>query len=230
MKISIIGTGNVGQTFASRLIELGHEVMIGTRNVQEKLSSTAKDMYGNPPFSEWIKLNTRVKLGSFEEAGSFGEMILNATLGGSSIAALKLAGSRNLSGKILIDVSNPLDYSKGMPPSLLPELQNTNSLGEEIQKTFPETRVVKTMNTMWCGLMVRPGLIGNGDHTNYISGNDPDAKTKVKKLLNQFGWKDENILDLGDISASRATESVMTIWLRVWGSIQTGAFNFRLIR
>ena len=98
---------------------------------------TAKDIYGNPPFSEWIKLNARVKLGTFEEAASFGEMILNATLGASSIAALKLAGAKNLSGKILIDVSNPLDFSKGMPPSLLPGLQNTNSLGEEIQKTFP---------------------------------------------------------------------------------------------
>jgi predicted dinucleotide-binding enzyme len=230
MKIAIIGTGTVGQTFASRLIELGHEVMIGTRNVQEKLSSPAKDMYGNPPFGEWIKLNTGVKLGTFEDAASFGEMILNATLGGSSIAALKLAGVKNLSGKVLIDVSNPLDYSKGMPPSLLPELQNTNSLGEEIQKTFPEAKVVKTMNTMWCGLMVRPSLISNGDHTNYISGNDPDAKAKVKKLLNQLGWKDENILDLGDISAARATESVMTIWIRVWGTVQTGAFNFRLVR
>jgi 8-hydroxy-5-deazaflavin:NADPH oxidoreductase len=230
MKISVIGTGTVGQTIASKLIELGYDVMLGTRNVQEKLSSTAKDMYGNPPFGEWIKLNGSIKLGTFEEAASFGEMVLNATLGGNSIAALKLAGAKNLSGKILIDVSNPLDYSKGMPPSLLPGLQNTNSLGEEIQKTFPEAKVVKTLNTMWCGLMVKPDLISNGDHTNYISGNDPDSKAKVMKLLNQFGWRDENILDLGDISAARATESVMTIWIRVWGAIQSGAFNFRLVR
>jgi predicted dinucleotide-binding enzyme len=230
MKISVIGTGNVGQTFASRLTELGHEVMIGTRNVEEKLASTAKDMYGNPPFSEWIKSNPKVKLGSFEKAGSFGEMIINATLGGSSIAALRLAGIKNLSGKILIDVSNPLDYSKGMPPSLLPGLQNTNSLGEEIQRNFPEAKVVKTLNTMWCGLMVRPGLIMNGDHTNFISGNDTASKATARKLLYEFGWKDENILDLGDISAARATESVMVIWIRVWGAIQTGAFNFKLAR
>jgi predicted dinucleotide-binding enzyme len=204
--------------------------MIGTRNVQEKLSSTAKDMYGNPPFGEWIKSNPKVKLGSFEEAGSFGEIVINATLGGSSIAALKLTGAKNLSGKILIDVSNPLDYSKGMPPSLLPDMQNTNSLGEEIQKNFPDAKVVKTMNTMWCGLMVRPGLLSDGDHTNYISGNDMDAKAIVRKLLYQFGWKDENILDLGDISAARGTESIMSIWIRVWVTIQTGVFNFRLVR
>jgi 8-hydroxy-5-deazaflavin:NADPH oxidoreductase len=230
MKISIIGTGTVGQAIASKLIELGYDVMLGTRNVQEKLSNNEKDAYGNPPFSEWNKSNARVKLGSFEEAASFGKLVVNATHGGSSIAALRLAGSKNLAGKILIDISNPLDFSKGMPPSLLPGLHNTNSLGEEIQKTFPEVKVVKTLNTMWCGLMVKPDMMGKGDHLNYISGNDPDAKTEVKKLLNQFGWKDENIIDLGDISGARATESLMHIWLRVMGVIQTVAFNFRLVR
>jgi len=230
MKISIIGTGSVGQTIASKLIELGYDVMLGTRNVQEKLSSTEKDMYGNPPFSEWNKLNARVKLGSFEEAALYGDIVFNATHGGSSIAALKLAGAKNLKGKILIDISNPLDFSRGMPPSLLPGLQNTNSLGEEIQKTFPAAKVVKTLNTMWCGLMVKPDMIGKGDHINYIAGNDPDAKAEVKKLLKKFGWKDENLLDLGDISAARATESVLPIWLRVMGTIQTGVFNFKLIR
>jgi 8-hydroxy-5-deazaflavin:NADPH oxidoreductase len=230
MKISIIGTGTVGQTIASKLIGLGHDVMLGTRNVQEKLSSTAKDGYGNPPFSEWSKSNARVKLGTFGEAASYGEIVFNATHGASSIAALKLAGAKNLSGKILIDITNALDFSKGMPPSLLPGLHNTNSLGEEIQKTFPTAKVVKTLNTVWCGLMVKPEMIGNGDHINYISGNDPDAKAEVRKLLNQFGWKDENILDLGDISGARATESMMPIWLRLMGVIHTGAFNFKLIR
>lgn len=230
MKICIIGTGSVGQTIASKLIELGYDVMLGTRNVQEKLSSKEKDSYGNPPFSEWNKLNARAKLGTFEEAAASGEIIINATYGGSSIAALKMAGAKYLSGKILIDISNPLDFSKGMPPSLLPGLNNTNSLGEEIQKTFPDTKVVKTLNTMWCGLMVNPGMIGNGDHINYISGNDPDARAEVKKLLKKFGWKDESLLDLGDITAARATETVLPIWLRVMGAINTGAFNFRLIR
>jgi predicted dinucleotide-binding enzyme len=230
MKISIIGTGPVGQTIASKLVELGHEVMMGTRNVSEKLSSTAKDENDNPPFSVWHMENSNVKLETFAKAASFGEIIINATHGGSSLEALKLAEPKNLAGKILIDIANPLDFSQGMPPSLLPGLNNTNSLGEEIQSTFPYTLVVKTLNTMWCGLMVNPNMIGGGDHINYISGNDDAAKAKVKKLLNQFGWRDENIIDLGDISGARATESLLPIWLRVWGITQNGVFNFKLVR
>ena len=230
MKISIIGTGVVGQTIASKLVELGHDVMMGTRNVTEKLASTARDSYGNPSFSEWHKANSKVKLDSFAKAATFGEIVINATHGSSSIEALKLSDSKNLAEKVLIDIANPLDFSKGMPPGLLPGLNNTNSLGEEIQKTFPKARVVKTLNTMWCGLMVNPNLIGSGDHINYISGNDAEAKTKVRKLLNQFGWRDENLIDLGDISGARATESLLPIWLRVMGVTQNGAFNFRLVR
>jgi predicted dinucleotide-binding enzyme len=230
MKISVIGTGSVGQTIASKLVELGHEVVIGTRNISEKLSATAADGYGNPPFNEWHKANSKVKLETFDKAASFGEIVINATHGGSSLEALRMAGGKNLAGKILIDIANPLDFSKGMPPSLLPDLSNTNSLGEEIQKSFPYTLVVKTLNTMWCGLMVNPGMIGGGDHVNYIAGNDTGAKIKVKKLLNQFGWNDENIIDLGDITGARASESVLLIWLRVMGVLNGGAFNFRLVR
>jgi 8-hydroxy-5-deazaflavin:NADPH oxidoreductase len=230
MKISIIGTGTVGQTLASKLSELGYDVTMGTRNVSEKMAGTTKDSYGNPPFSEWSKLNTKVKLASFAEAAAFGEIVICATHGGSAIDALTIAGAKNLAGKILIDISNPLDFSKGMPPSLLTGLNNTNSLGEEIQKTFPGAMVVKTLNTMWCGLMVNPGMIGGGDHVNYIAGNNADAKNKVRKLLNEFGWRDENIIDLGDITAARATESLLHIWLRLMGVIQTSAFNFRIIR
>jgi len=230
MKIAIIGTGSVGQAIASRLVELGHEVVIGTRNVAEKLANKEKDFYGNPPFGEWLKSNSKVKVDTFANASSFGELIINATHGGSSIEALKLAGSANLKGKVIVDIANPLDFSNGAPPSLLPGLSNINSLGEEIQKAFPDSMVVKTLNTMWCGLMVNPGMIGGGNHINYLSGNNAEAKAKVKKLLNQFGWKDENLLDLGDISGSRATESILPIWLRVFGVTQNGAFNFSLVR
>jgi 8-hydroxy-5-deazaflavin:NADPH oxidoreductase len=230
MKIAIIGTGTVGQVLAAKLVELGHEVLIGTRNVSEKLANTSKDSYGNPPFVEWHKANSKVKLLTFSDAASAGEIIINATHGGNSISALKLAGAKNLAGKLLIDIANPLDFSKGMPPSLLPELSNTNSLGEEIQKTFPLALVVKTLNTMWCGLMVNPGMVGGGDHVNYLAGNDIAAKGKVKLLLNQFGWKDENIIDLGDISGARASESVLLIWLRVMGVLQGSAFNFKIVR
>lgn len=229
MKIAVIGTGTVGQTFASRLVSLGHQVMIGTRNAEEKLAAKAKDGYGNAPFGEWNQANPQVKLGTFSEAAAFGELLINATSGGAAVDALKLAGEKNLNGKILIDVTNPLDFSKGAPPSLIPALSNTHSLGEEIQKQFPKARVVKTLNTMWCGLMVNPAMIGNGDHTNFICGNDADAKEKVKELLKEFGWKNENILDLGDLSSARGTESILPVWLRIWGATQNGAFNFKIV-
>lgn len=229
MKIAILGTGNVGQTIASKLRTLGYEVMIGTRNVAEKLSNTTKDAYGNPPFSEWHVANSHVKIGTFTEAAAFGEIVINATTGRSSINALKSAGETNLNGKVLIDIANPLDFSKGMPPCLVPELSNTNSLGEEIQKTFPKTKVVKTLNTIWCGIMVNPNMIGDGNHINYVSGNDADAKSQVKTILNQFGWKNENLLDLGDITGARATEATMPIWLRVMNATQSGAFNFKIV-
>ena len=230
MKIAIIGTGIVGKTIASKLVELNHDVMMGTRNVSDKLASTQTDNYGNPPFGEWIKTNSKVKLGSFAEAAAFGELVVNATNGSNSLTALILAGTKNLAGKVLIDISNPLDFSNGMPPSLLPGLNNTNSLAEEIQRTFPDTMVIKTLNTMWCGLMVNPNLVGNGDHINFISGNNSEAKNKVIKLLNQFGWLDKNILDIGDITGARATESLLPIWLKVMGVTKNGAFNFRLVQ
>jgi 8-hydroxy-5-deazaflavin:NADPH oxidoreductase len=230
MKISIIGTGTVGQTLASKLIELGHEVMLGTRKVSDKLSSTATDPYGNPPFSEWHNKHPKVKLGTFAESAAFGEIVINATNGGNSLTALKLAGENNLDSKILIDVSNPLDFSKGMPPSLLPGLNNTHSLGEEIQDAFPKSRVVKTLNTIWCGLMINPKMIGGGDHIIFVAGNNAGAKNKVKGLLKEIGWIEENIIDLGDITAARATESILPIWARLMGVTKSGAFNFKLVR
>jgi len=217
MKIAVFGTGMVGDTIGSRLIELGHEVMMGSRsaNNDKALAFVAKHKSG-------------AKAGTYADAAAFGEIVFNCTKGDGSVEALKAAGHA-LNGKILVDVSNPLDFSKGMPPSLIPSLSNTHSLGEEIQKNFPTLKVVKTLNTMWCGLMVNPALIGGGNHTNFICGNDANAKVEVKKLLNQFGWKNENILDLGDITNARGTESVLPIWLRVWGATQNGAFNFKIV-
>lgn len=229
MKIGIIGTGTVGRTLAARLNEVGHKVVIGTRNVEEKLADESKDQYGNPSFSTWQQQNPEIPLVTFNEAASYGDVVINATKGEASINALKQAGNENLSGKVLVDVGNPLDGSKGMPPTLLPELSNTHSLGEEIQLKFPEVKVVKTLNTMWAGLMINPSLINNGDHTNFICGNDPGAKETVKSLLKDMGWKDENILDLGDISASRGTESYLPTWLRILNAKKTGAFNLRIV-
>jgi 8-hydroxy-5-deazaflavin:NADPH oxidoreductase len=229
MNIAVLGTGSVGQTLAARLLELGHKVTIGTRSVSDAQSRKAKDGYGNPGIGEWIKDNPGVKLATFADAIAFGQLIINATQGGKSIAALKSGHAGDLDGKIIIDIANPLDFSGGMPPVLMPELCNTTSLGEEIQKAFPKSHVVKTLNTMWCGLMVNPSMIGGGDHHNFLCGNNAEAKMEVRKLLNQFGWKDEKLLDIGDITSARGTELMLPVWLRVMNVKQNGAFNFKVV-
>ncbi len=228
-KIAILGTGSVGRTFAEKFITLGYDVMTGTRNVKEKMADKSKDGYGNPPFSEWHSANQAVKMGTFKEASAFGDIILNATKGVESVNILKQADPANLQGKILIDVSNPLDFSKGMPPVLLPDLSNTNSLGEEIQRSFPGLLVVKALNTMWAGLMVNPQMLNGGDHNAFICGNDSSAKSTVKEIMKSFGWSDKNIMDLGDITASRGTEMYLPLWLRIFGTTKNGAFNIKIV-
>lgn len=227
MKIAVFGTGIVGQVIANRLAGLGHSVTIGTREVAKTLARTDKDPYGNPPFGEWYKQNKgNVKLGTYSEAASTAEIIFNCTMGQGSIDALKQAGEANLKGKILIDISNPLDFSKGMPPFLSPG--NTDSLGELIQRTFPDLKVVKTLNTMNCFLMVNPVALP-GDHTVFVSGNDANAKTSAKEILTSFGWKEKNIIDLGDITTARGTEQLLPIWVRLYGALQNPMFNFNIV-
>jgi predicted dinucleotide-binding enzyme len=168
-------------------------------------------------------------VGTVAEAAAFGEILVNATLGASSIQTFRLADSHSLDGKIIIDIANPLDFSHGMPPGLIPELSNSTSLGEEMQKAFPGAKIIKTFNTMWCGLMVNPGMVGDGDHINFISGNDNAAKQKSRELMHEMGWRDESIIDLGDIAASRGTEAILPLWLRLMTIKQTAAFNFKIV-
>lgn len=217
MKIAVLGTGTVGETIGGRLIELGHEVKMGSRTPD------------NEKAAAWVLKNgPRASQGTFRDAAAFGELLFNCTMGVASIDVLASAGAGNLDGKVLIDVSNPLDFSRGMPPSLT--ICNTNSLGEEIQNAFPGLKVVKALNTMWCGLMVNPNMLQEGDHTAFISGNDEGAKAKTREIMRAFGWKDEQILDLGDISTARGTEMLLPIWLRTWAALGTGAFNFKVVK
>jgi hypothetical protein len=215
-KIAVLGTGNVGDAIGSKLIELGHHVMMGSRTADNEKAKAFV-----------AKHNGQAKVGTFKEAALFGEIIFNCTAGGASIEALKLAGEDNLNGKILVDVANPLDFSKGMPPSL--SIVNTTSLGEEIQKTFPTVKVVKTLNTLWCGLMVNPAIINGGDHSIFVCGNDTEAKVKVKVILKLFGWLEKNILDLGDITKARGTEMYLPLWLSIYGATNNGAFNIKIV-
>ena len=217
MKITVLGTGIVGQTIASKLIETGHEVMMGSRS---KTNEKALAFVAKHPMN--------AHAGTFAEAAAFGAIVFNCTLGAASIEVLSQAGADNLKGKVLIDVSNPLDFSKGMPPVLT--VCNNNSLAEEIQKAFPDVKVVKTLNTMNCSVMVNPKLVNGGDHQVFIGGNDVSAKEQVTGLLNEFGWNNQSIIDLGDITSARGTEMYLPLWLRIYGSLKTGTFNIKVVR
>ncbi len=216
MKIAVFGTGNVGDTIGSKLIVVGHSVMMGSRTSNnEKAKAFVSKHKGN------------ASAGTFAEAAAFGEIIFNCTAGVGSLNALQMAGEENLNGKIIVDIANALDFSNGMPPSLA--ICNTNSLGEEIQKAFPQTKVVKALNTMWCGLMVNPAMINGGDHSTFVSGNDAAAKEEVKMILTSFGWLDTNILDLGDITKARGMEMYLPLWLSIFGATNNGAFNIKIV-
>lgn len=218
MNIGILGTGIVGQTIAGKLSELGHSVLIGTRDV-------AKTSQGS--FAEWQSANPKVELVTFADAAKYTEILVNATSGGGSLEALRIAGTENLNGKILIDIANPLDFSKGMPPTL--SICNDSSLAERIQTEFPEVKLVKTLNTMTAALMVNPGLLA-GDHSVFVNGNDEGAKLAVMDVLSEFGWKRQNIIDLGDVTASRGTEMYLSLWLRMYGALQTPMLNINVVR
>jgi hypothetical protein len=227
MKIGVLGTSMVGQVLSGKLVELGHDVMVGTRDVAKTLAHTDPNPYGFPAFSVWQKQNSTVKLGTFAAAAAHGEVVFNATSGTGSLEALQMAGEANLNGKVLVDIAEPIDFSQGMPPSL--SVSNTDSLGEQIQGAFPNVKVVKTLNTVTAFLMVNPAMVANGDHTMFVCGNDAAAKAQVTGWLQDwFGWKD--VLDLGDITSARGTEMYLPIWLRLWGALGTGMFNIKVVR
>lgn len=226
MKIAVLGTGTVGQAVAGRAAELGHDVVIGTRDPEATLARTEAGPMGQPPFGAWHSDHAEIGLVPFAEAAAHGELIVNATSGGSSLTVLELAGAEQLAGKVLIDIANPLDFSAGLPPTL--SVKDTDSLGEQIQRAFPDAKVVKTLNTLNAALMVDPTELAGGDHSIFVSGDDAAAKATVVELLHSFGWRD--VIDLGDLSTARGTEMLLPIWLRLMNSLGTAAFNFKIVR
>jgi hypothetical protein len=216
MRIGVLGTGLVGQTIATKLVTLGHEVMMGSRTAD------------NGKAAEWVtRAGEGASQGTFADAAAFGELNVNCTAGSATLDALALAGAANLAGKVLIDIANPLDFSKGFPPSLF--VCNTESLAERIQHAFPDARVVKSLNTMNCEVMVDPAKVP-GDHDVFVSGDDPDAKAQVAELLGSFGWTKEQIVDLGDLTTARGAEMYLPLWLGVMNALGTGRFNIKVVR
>lgn len=227
MKIALLGTGVVGRTLAAKLASLGHDVMLGTRDPQSTLARTEKDAMGNAPFGEWTKAHPQIKLAAFAAAASHGELVFNALNGSVTLEALRQAGEDNLADKVLIDISNPLDFSKGFPPSLF--VCNTDSLGEQVQRALPRAKVVKTLNIVNANLMVDPALVKSGDLTMLVCGNDAAAKATVTQVLTEwFGWKD--VIDLGDITMARGAEMLLPAWVRLWGALKTPLFGFSVLR
>lgn len=215
-RIGILGTGMVGKTIGTKLIELGYEVKMGSRNS------------GNEKGEAWAKSQGRnASAGTFAEAANFGEMVMNCTKGEHALDVIQMAGIENFSGKTLIDISNPLDFSHGMPPRLIPSLANTNSLGESIQRLLPTARVVKTLNIVNCEVMVDATRCG-GEATMFVAGDSSDAKAEVSELLTQFGWSD--ILDLGGITHARSTEMMLPIWLSSYMATQNAYIAFKVVR
>ena len=197
----MLGTGVVGTTIAGKLRELGHDVLIGSRSAGEDAVP-------------------------FADAAAHGELVFNCTNGNASLEALNAAGAENLAGKVLIDVANALDFSQGRPP--LVGVSTGDSLGEQIQRAFPEAKVVKALNTVNANVMVDPSVVP-GEHDIFLCGNDEEAKGQVTELLQSFGWPAERILDLGDITAARAQELYVALWLRLMGVAGGATFNIHLV-
>lgn len=213
MKIGIIGTGNVGFALAAGFLKYGHEVKLGTRDTSQ------------PKVQQWQKEHkAKASLGSLAEAAQFGEVVILATPWTGTHNAIKLAGANSFSGKIVIDPTNPLDFSGGTPPRM--SVGQTDSAGESIQRWLPDAHVVKAFNIIGSSHMINP-VFKEGSPDMFICGNDAASKKQVTQFLTDFGW---DTIDLGEIGYARFLEPLAMIWI-VYG-FKTESWNhaFKLLR
>jgi predicted dinucleotide-binding enzyme len=223
-RYAVLGTGMVGRAVAGKLAVLGHDVTMGTRDPAAARARTEADRPGQPSLAEWLDANPAVTLAAYPNAAAGADVLVNATAGSASLDALAAAGADGMPGAIVLDIANPLDFSAG---ELNLTVGITDSLGETIQRAFPDLRVVKTLNTVTASVMVDPASVGGGDHTMFVAGNDAGAKAEVTALLGGFGWRD--VRDLGDISAARGMEAYLVLWLRTMQTFGTPMFNVKLV-
>ena len=217
LEIAVLGTGPVGRAVAGRLAELGHDVTIGTRD--------AADTAGREEYAAWAAEHPAVRLAGFAEAAAGAGLVVNASGGDVALGILDTAGADNLAGKVLLDISNPLDGSKGFPPTLF--VKDDDSLAEMIQRAHPHARVVKSLNTMNNSLMVDPQRLGE-DTTVFVSGDDADAKATVTDLLRAIGHGD--VIDLGGIETARGPEMWLPLWIRINLALGGNDFNIKVVR
>ena len=216
MKYAVLGTGMVGHTLATKLVSLGHKVQMGARNADNEKATT------------WAKANgPSAGHGTFADVASWADRVIFAVNGANIVEVADAVSDAAVAGKTVIDVTNPLDMSHGMPPTLVPDLSNTTSAGEALQARLPSAYVVKTLNTMNHQIMVNPARV-SGDHDVFLAGDHADAKSDVTLMLAEFGWADP--IDLGPLAAARGTEGMMPFWLRMWGVVGNADFNYRIVR
>ena len=216
MNIGVLGTGIVGRSLATRLVELGHVVVLGAQDTD------------NPAAQDWLAgVGTArgARVSTFAEASAHGALLVNATAGAASITALRLAGERNLYGKVLIDVANPEESEPGVEFSL--SVVNDDSLGEQIQRSFPDAKVVKALNTVHVEVMTHPDRLPE-ETSVFVAGNDAEAKATVADLLRSFGWR--LIVDVGGIESSRGLEMYLPLWRVLSATHGTNALNVRVVR
>lgn len=216
MRYAVLGTGMVGHTLASKLVALGHEVRMGARSTDNEKARDWASRHGGSAAQ-----------GTFAEVADWAERVILAVNGAEIEAVAASIGDGAVEGKTLIDVTNPLDLSQGMPPVLVAHLSNTNSAGEALQAALPSAKVVKTLNTMNHEIMVDPARVPGG-HDVFLCGDHDDAKADVRGMLSEFGWQDP--IDLGPLAAARGTEGLMPFWLRMWGANGSADFNYRIVR
>jgi 8-hydroxy-5-deazaflavin:NADPH oxidoreductase len=209
MKIAVIGTGSAGRALAAGFRRIGHDVVVGTRDPEV----TAQR-------EEWA--GSDLTLVTFADAATDADFVINATGGLVSLGALAQV---DLEGKVLVDVSNPLDFSEGFPPRL--SVSNTDSLAEQIQRAHPEARVVKALNTVNGAVMVDPARLPEAT-TIFLAGDDPLAREAVRELLGELGWVD--IVEFPTLEAARALEMWLPLWVRLMANLGTADFNIRLVR
>ena len=214
MRIAVLGTGSVGRVLSARFAELGHTVTLGTR---DPAATRARPDVEEVP---------GVSVATFADAATDVDVVVVALGGSVVLDVLASIGPDVLAGTVLVDVSNPLDFSAGFPPTL--SVKDTDSLGEQVQRLLPDTKVVKTLNTMNAAVMAHPERVGDGDHTVFVSGDNPTAKAVVEGLLLEMGHTD--VLDLGGIETARGVEMYLPLWLRVLGALGTADFQVKVVR
>ncbi len=222
MKIAVLGTGTVGRALSGKLAELGHSVALGTRDPKVTADRPVDD---ETSWGAWLEWHPGITLATFADAAAAADLVIHAANGAGALTTLDAAGAENLAGKVLVDVSNPLDFSAGFPPTLF--VANTSSLAERIQAAHPQARVVKTLNTMSAHIMVDPGALRR-EHSVFVSGDDAVAKTVVIGLLRDFGHTD--VIDLGGLETARGPEMYLPLWLRLFGALGDANFNIHVVR